>query len=87
MKTTCFLQVEPEFYSWRSDEPKLRSVSVKRVTQKRPRDPISGCVVVRLKLDISDAAFLPLRPEVEVVIPVEHTEAVAVESEPLEVPA
>ena len=85
MKAVCYLQVEPTFWGW-SSEPKLRDISVQRVTQKQPRNPIPGCVVVKVTLDIGDAAFYPLTPEATVVIPVEHTLPVTAESEPLEVP-
>lgn len=89
MKATCYLQVEPWFRrAWRNGEYSdvVNRISVQRVTQRRPESPIPGCVVVKLELDIADAAFEPLRPEVAVVIPVEHTQAVRVETEPLEVP-
>ena len=85
MKTTCYLQVEPTFYRWGSGDPTLREIRVKRVTQSRPRDPIPGSVIVKLTIDIADEAFLPLKPEATVVIPVTHTEPVLVESEPVEV--
>ena len=83
MKTTCYIQVEPEWASW--DRDKLYGIAAKRVTQKKPTSPIPGCVVVKLTLDIADAAFLPVQPQVEVMIPVDHTEAVQVVSEPVEV--
>ena len=81
MKTTCYLQVAPTFFSWNAD--RLRSITVKRVTQRYPRDPLPGVVVVKLRMDIGDAAFLPLKPSVDVTIPVEHTEAITAVSEPI----
>jgi hypothetical protein len=84
MKTTCYLQVEPTFSNW--DAERLRSITVKRVTQKYPRDPLPGVVVLKINLDIADAAFLPLKPAVDVSIPVEHTEAITVASDPIEIP-
>lgn len=84
MKTTCYIQVTPNWAYWDAD--RLDSIRVQRVTQKKPESPIPGCVVVKLSLDIDDAAFYPLRPEVEVKIPVDRTEAVQVETEPMEVP-
>lgn len=83
MQTVCYLQVEPTFYN--SREPRLWGIAVKRVTQKRPDNPIPGSVVVKITLDIADEAFLPLKPEAVVVIPASHTEPVLVESEPIEV--
>lgn len=85
MKTTCYLQIEPEFGDYSYNRDKLQAIHVRRVTKKRPDNPIGGSVVLRLSLDIADAAFLPLTPEATVVVPVEHTEAVVVESEPVEI--
>lgn len=82
MKTTCYLQIEPEFNY--SAERVLRAY-VKRVTQKYPREPMSGCLVVKMTLDIADGAFLPLKPEAIVTIPAEHTQAIEVTTEPLEI--
>lgn len=83
MKTTCYLQVMPEF----SRGGHLRSASAVRITQGKPHQPIGGALLVKLTLDIDDKAFMPLQPVVEVVIPAHHTEAIQVESEELEVPA
>jgi hypothetical protein len=85
MKTTCYLQVEPTFARW--DPDKVYSITVKRVTQRNPRDPLPGCVVVKLNLNIADAAFEPLKPVVDVDIPADLTQAVTAEAEPIEVPA
>lgn len=81
MKTTCFLQVEPTFFN----SGTVREISVARVTQKRPKQPLPGSVVVKLTVDIADAAFMPLAPAAVVEIPVEHTDPILVESEPVEV--
>lgn len=85
METTCYLQVEPQWAYW--DSERLAGIKVRRVTAKKPESPLPGVVVVKLKLDIDDQAFMPLKPEVTVKIPVDRTEAIEVESEPLEVPA
>jgi len=85
VKTTCYIQVEP-VWAYR-DKNRLNGANVKRVTRKRPDSPIPGSVVVKLSLDIADAAFMPLQPEATVSIAVEHTEAVHVQSEPLELVA
>lgn len=82
MKAVCYLQIEPEWAYW--DKTKLYKIKVKRVTQKKPDSPLPG-VVVKLNLDIPKEAFLPLAPEATIVIPLSHTEAVTVESEPIEV--
>lgn len=83
MKTTCYLQVEPTFFG--RSTPTLRDITVQRVTQKRPKQPLPGSVVVKLTIDIADAAFLPLTPAAVVEIPVGHTDPILVESTPIEV--
>lgn len=80
-KTTCYLQLVPQFYSGGN----VYRVTAQRVTTKKPSPPIPGALVVRLTLDVPDAAYLPLSPAAEIVIPVEHTEPIAVVSEPLEI--
>lgn len=90
MKVTTYLQVEPRWQRWipyGQDKPKLDSLRVVGQTKERPRRPRSGTIVVKLTLDIADAAFQPLEPAIEIVIPAEHTDAVReAVSEPLDVP-
>jgi hypothetical protein len=87
VKTTVYLQVVPRWRrSYGGQDPALDSIKVERVTDRQPKKPLAGSVVTKLTLDVADAAFLPIRPEAIVVIPVDHTQAVEVETEPIEVP-
>ena len=79
---TFYAQVEPEWGSWTdpsTGDRRLRGAKVIRATQARPNKPKPGTVLVKLTLRIPSAAFLPLRPEAIVVIPVDMTEATSVE--------
>lgn len=67
---TFFAQVEPEWgHAWGDQEKPVRSIKVVGITQKRPAKPKSGTVVVKLAIEIPDAAFYPLRPEATIIIP------------------
>lgn len=85
MRTTCFLQIEPTFQ--RYDRDRLASISVARITSKRPHRPLPGSVVIKIKLtlDVADKAFAPLAPSVEVTVPAEHVDVIEIVSEPVEI--
>lgn len=78
---TFYAQVEPEWSRWTDwkGEHSLTGAKVVNITQKKPSRPRGGTVLVKLTLRIPSAAFLPLRPEAIVVIPVDMTEATSVE--------
>lgn len=61
-----WLQIEPDFYG--GEDPKIRAIKAVGLTQKRPRQP-RNAVLVKLTVQVPDAAFLPLRPEAVIVIP------------------
>ena len=67
---TFYVQVEPTFWRWASD-PQVASISAVRMTQKRPRVQRPGTAMVKLTVRIPDAAFLPLRPEAVIEIPMD----------------
>ena len=75
---TFYLQVEPEFISHGQDEV-VRGIHAVALTQKRPRSPKRGTVLMKLTVRVPDAAFLPLRPEVVIVVPQAMTEALPIE--------
>jgi hypothetical protein len=50
MKATGFLQVVAD----RRPDGRARSLSLARVTQRAPRDPLPGALVVKVSLDIPD---------------------------------
>jgi hypothetical protein len=70
-KATFYVQVEPIWSRViRADgEHYLTSIKAERITKSRPARPLPGSVTVKLTLDIPNAAFYPLRPEVVVVVP------------------
>lgn len=79
---TVYLQVEPIEATWirsREDEPRIESARVKRMTTKRPEQPLGGTVLVKLTLRLPVAAFRPMRPEAIVVVPDSLTELSPVE--------
>lgn len=47
----------------------MTGIKATAITQKRPARPRPGVVLTKLTVRAPDAAFLPLRPEVVVVIP------------------
>lgn len=69
MKTTAYLTVAPKFRNkWnreRGAHVGLDSIKVSKATLKRPDTP---GVVVKITLDIPDAAFEPLRPVAEITV-------------------
>lgn len=73
LRTTFFLQLEPIWQRGYSD-PKPTGFRVSSITKSRPNKPRGGTVTVKLTLAVPPAAFLPLRPEAEVVIPVDLIE-------------
>lgn len=69
----AYLQVRPH----PNYAGELRAV---KVTQKPPEVVEPGCIVIKLGLLVPVEAFLPLEPEVDVVVPVEKVQRpVAVE--------
>lgn len=75
-----YLQLEADTWQFRDTE-NVRSIKVVGYTQKRPTRPRPGSVVVKLEVQVPDAAFLPLRPAAKVVVPDELTQHVPVEVE------
>jgi hypothetical protein len=78
-----FLQVEPDFFSYRPADTAdaVRGARVVGMTQKRPQQPRPGVVIVKVMLRLPKAAFIPLRPEAVVVIPESLTTPIPVEVE------
>lgn len=78
---TFFAQVDPEWRNYYGQEPTLVGARVVTITQKRPRKPKGGTVLVKLTIRVPDAAFLPLRPEAIVVVPEDMTVVTPLEVE------
>lgn len=65
-----YVQLEPTWgWARAGDDKPVRTIRAVGITQKRPVRPKSGTVVVKLAVEVPDAAFYPLRPEATVVIP------------------
>jgi hypothetical protein len=79
VEATCYLQVEPEF---NYNGSKVWGARVVRMTQRKPESPLGGTVLVGITLCIPEEAFLPLRPEAVIDVPLSHT-AVEVVSSPI----
>jgi hypothetical protein len=71
VKSTVFLQVQPEYFSYgnHDEASAIRGAKVVGSTQKRSMQPKPGTVEVKITIEIPKGAFLPLRPEAVVVIP------------------
>jgi hypothetical protein len=80
---TTYLQIEAEAYE-RYGETFIREISVVNATQRRPKKPRPGAVVVRLEVEVPDGAFLPLQPQAKVVVPESMAEQVPVVVEAVE---
>lgn len=51
-----------------------QELKVVKVTQKHPDIIEPGCVVIKLRVQVPDAAFGPLQPEVDVVVALAHAQ-------------
>lgn len=68
VRTTVYLQVEPIRGRW--DVEKVIGAKVVRMTQKTPAEnQLGGTILVKITLEMPEAAFNPLQPEVVVIIP------------------
>jgi hypothetical protein len=54
----------------------LRGIRVAKITQRKPRDPIIGCVLVKLTVKLPVAAFVPPEFEGSLAIEPGHYERV-----------
>lgn len=68
IRATTYLQIEPEYGYW--DKEKVTGAKVIRATQRSPGDrQLGGTVLVKITVDLPEAAFKPLQPQAVVVIP------------------
>jgi hypothetical protein len=77
---TFYVQIEPEFHRVYGEE-RVRRIKAVGITQQRPERPRRGVVVTKLTIRLSEAAFLPLRPEAIVVVPDDMTSPYPIEVE------
>lgn len=68
---TFYVQIEPEWSRWTDSrgERSLRGIKAVLLTQNKPAKPRPGVVVTKLTVRVPASAFLPLRPEVVIVVP------------------
>ncbi len=76
-------QVEPDWYRWAPYS--LRGIKIRHITQRKPQDPVPGCVLIKLTVTLPAEAFVPRVLEGEVTVEPGQWEAVpaTVEAEPL----
>lgn len=75
---TFYVQIDPVF----TGSGKVMQLKAIRMTQKRPVRQQGGTALVKLTVEVPDAAFMPLRPEVTIVVPEDM-----VATQPIEVEA
>lgn len=72
IRATAYLQVEPEFFAY--DSERVRAAKVVRLTQRPPlHNQLGGTVLVKITVDLPEAAFKPLQPQAVVVVPEDLT--------------
>lgn len=84
---TFYVQLEPERGHWEdmnTGERAILGAKAVGITQSRPRKPRPGSVVIKLTVDLPEAAFLPLRPEAIITIPAEFTDSTPILVEALD---
>lgn len=80
---TFYVQVEPQWSTWRNHNGEHNLIGAKAValTQKRPTGRQKpGTIMTKMTMRIPNAAFLPLRPEAIVVIPEDMVVAEPIEA-------
>lgn len=65
-----YVQIEREDYP-RYYNGKVRTAVARRITAKKPADPLPGAIVVKLTVRIPDEAFQPLTPAAIIDVPLE----------------
>ena len=71
-ETTFYVQVVPK-YNWYYKD-RLDSVTPVRMTKEKPKTPVPGGVVVKMRLNVPDKVFEPF-PTVDVAVQAEHVQA------------
>lgn len=68
-EATAYLQIAPHAPRAYGTYYSYGEASVMRCTNKRPAEPLPGCIVVKVKIRVPAAAWGPIAPEVVVDIP------------------
>jgi hypothetical protein len=85
-----YVQIEPVWSHYTSSstgERALQGIKAVAITQKKPDRPRPGTVTANLTVRVPETAFLPLRPQVVIVIPEDMIAAnlpIEVEAQPPE---
>lgn len=67
MKVSLYVQIEPRWHRWREDE--VDSVRIAKVTKTRPDEPLPGCIVTKVTLDVPADCFEMQAVEADVPVP------------------
>jgi hypothetical protein len=78
VRAQFWAQAEASWITWPDHPPVLRSIRVRKITQRRPREPEPGCVLVKITVTLPKGAFVPPVLEGFVDVPPEHVEQVPV---------
>jgi hypothetical protein len=74
MRCTTYIQFEAEFT--RGINPRVRSITAKRVTKTKPRSPIPGSIVIKVNFEIPESSFVLSAHELDVNVPAENVAAI-----------
>lgn len=79
---TMYAQIEPVWNYWNDQTKPPVGAKVRRLTQKKPDEPLGGCITVKLNIELPAQAFMPLEPEATIVVPAEFiTQPITVTAE------
>jgi len=59
---SCWAQVVPTYSAYWPSEP--RGVKIIKITQRKPKYPEPGCMLIRVTIAVPRAAFVPLEHDV-----------------------
>lgn len=67
-EATCYVQIKAKRYSY---SQRIGEIVPVRVTKRKPGAVAEGCIVVKVRVRIPDAAFEPLQPEAVIDVPLD----------------
>lgn len=76
-RCTFYAQLRPELAGGGNRRAwYVRALRFVKATQRYPREPVGGAIIVEIVVEIPDEALKPMRPRVIVDIPVEQLDIV-----------
>lgn len=69
MKVSLYVQIEPRWGEYRFNRDELQTVRVAKVTKTRPDEPLPGCIVTKVTLDVPADCFEMQAVEADVPVP------------------